>query len=313
MCIAAYIFEGRESMGSSVRVNGTRQWIVHKGSGGWARCTAPDVCKTPSPGGPVPIPYPVIVSMSSSLANGTRTVTVDRGNKCAIKGSKFSRCSGDEAGTVGGIKSNTNMKEATWILYSFDVKLEGKGACRKTDKMMMNHGNTFCMAGEDQIQPPSKDTLHELAKKCDAAVNQEWDRQHPNGPKHNQCWSHTGRTMNNGKPEPVQVALGKLKEDCVYAQLQETKNFSVQQPFTASGTALPKNTIPPYGGGTPDLIVHAAGAVSGASVEKVFDLKFPCPSSANKQGKWSEGQLEKYVKIFPNCKKFRIICPRGIF
>jgi hypothetical protein len=41
------------------------------------------------------------------------------------------------------------MNEATWILYSFDVKMEGAGACRKTDKMKMNHGNTICMAGND--------------------------------------------------------------------------------------------------------------------------------------------------------------------
>lgn len=44
------------------------------------------------------------------------------------------------------------MKEATWILYSFDVKMEGKNACRLSDKMMMNHGNTACLAGE--VQPP---------------------------------------------------------------------------------------------------------------------------------------------------------------
>lgn len=300
-------------MSSSVRVNGTREWLVHKGSGGWARCTAPDVCKTPSPGGPVPIPYPVIISTSANLADGTKTVAADRGNKCAIKGSKFSRCSGDEAGTVGGIKSNTNMKEATWILYSFDVKLEGKGACRKTDKMMMNHGNTFCMAGEDQFEAPSKEDLLEHARKCDTDVNHEWDKQHPNGPKHNQCIAHTGRTMSDGKPELVRVALGDLKHDCVYAQLQETKNFSIEQPFTKYGKALPKGPIPPFGGGKTDLIVHGAGAIDGASVTKVFDLKFPCPSSENKRGNWNTGQYEKYVRMFPNCKTFRIICPRGIF
>jgi hypothetical protein len=42
------------------------------------------------------------------------------------------------------------MKEASWITYSFDVKLEGKGACRLTDKMFHNHQNTVNMAGEVQ-------------------------------------------------------------------------------------------------------------------------------------------------------------------
>jgi len=119
---------------------------------GVAKSTLPDVCKTPTPGGPQPIPYPVIVSMTSDLVNGTTTVTADGGNMIAIKGSELSRCTGDEPGTIGGIKSNTNMKEAAWILYSFDVKIEGKNACRLTDKLQMNHGNTACLGG--LIQSP---------------------------------------------------------------------------------------------------------------------------------------------------------------
>jgi len=139
-------------MTETIHVNGTSNSLVHKGSTGFAKCTIPDVCKTPSPGGPVPIPYPIIVSMSSDLKKGTKTVKVDGKKMAAIKGSEFSRCSGDEPGTAGGVKSSTNMKEATWILYSFDVKLDGKNACRLSDKMMMNHGNTACLAG--WVQPP---------------------------------------------------------------------------------------------------------------------------------------------------------------
>lgn len=134
----------------TIKVNGKSNSLVHKGSNGIAKNTVPDVCKTPSPGGPVPIPYPVIVSMSRDLAKGTKTVKVDGGNMAAIKGSQFSRCMGDEPGTAGGVKSSTNMKEATWITSSFDVKLDGKGACRLSDKMQMNHGNTVCLGGESQ-------------------------------------------------------------------------------------------------------------------------------------------------------------------
>ena len=131
----------------TIKVNGTTNSLVHKGSNHFARNTPPDVCKTPSPGGPVPIPYPVIVSMSGDLSDGSTTVKVDGGNSCAVKGSQFSRCNGDEPGTAGGVVSSTNMKEATWILYSFDVKIDGKNACRLSDKMKMNHGNTVCMVG----------------------------------------------------------------------------------------------------------------------------------------------------------------------
>lgn len=115
--------------------------VAHKGSNGISTAMAPDVCKTPSPGGPVPVPYPNI-AMSSSLANGTTTVKTD-GQSAAIKGSEYSRSNGDEAGVAGGVKSSVNMKEAKWISYSFDVKFEGQNACRLTDKMTHNHENTL--------------------------------------------------------------------------------------------------------------------------------------------------------------------------
>ncbi|MGI9289413.1 MAG: DUF4150 domain-containing protein [Pseudomonadales bacterium] len=140
---------------------------------GIAKSTLPDVCKTPSPGGPIPIPYPVIVSMSSDLKKGSKKVKFDGGNSAAIKGSEFSRCTGDEPGTAGGVKSSTNMKEATWILYSFDVKIEGKNACRLSDKMMMNHGNTACLGGENQEGVPggpSKDECKTAIKMLEQPI-----------------------------------------------------------------------------------------------------------------------------------------------
>ena len=117
--------------------------LAHKGSNGTAVATIPDICKTPSPGGPVPIPYPNI-AMSSALANGTKTVKGD-GEMIAIKGSEYSMSTGDEPGTIGGVKSSTFKKEAKWILYSFDVKIEGKNACRLMDMMTMNHENTVSL------------------------------------------------------------------------------------------------------------------------------------------------------------------------
>ena len=109
-------------MGLKIKVNDLG--LSHKGSNGFVRNTLPDVCKTPSPGGPVPIPYPVILSKSGDLANGTTTVFADGDNMVSIKGSEYSSCNGDEAGTAGGVKSSTNMKEAKWILCSFDVKFD---------------------------------------------------------------------------------------------------------------------------------------------------------------------------------------------
>ena len=153
-------------MATTIKVNGSCNTLVHKGSNGVSTATIPDVCKTPSSGGPVPIPYPN-VSQSNSLANGTTTVKADGGNMIANKGSEFSRSNGDEAGTIGGVKSSTFIKKSTWILYSFDVKIEGKNACRLTDKKFHNHQNTANLGGEIQeALGLSTDAFKEVCQKC---------------------------------------------------------------------------------------------------------------------------------------------------
>jgi uncharacterized Zn-binding protein involved in type VI secretion len=130
-------------MASTVGVNSIHPnfSVVHKGSGGISMALAPDVCKTPTPGGPVPVPYPNM-ARSSSLSDGTITVKAD-GEMIAVKGSEFSQSNCDEAGTAGGVTSNVNMKEAKWISYSMDVKFEGRNACRLQDRMTHNHQNTL--------------------------------------------------------------------------------------------------------------------------------------------------------------------------
>jgi hypothetical protein len=160
-------------MAVTVKVNGVANSLVHKGSNGISTATMPDVCRTPSPGGPVPIPYPN-VSRSATLSNGSTTVTADGGMMIANQGSQFSASNGDEAGSLGGVKSGTFIKESTWITYSFDVKIEGRGACRLTDKKFQNHGNTVDLAGETQaaIHPqlaPELKIICETVCKCDRA------------------------------------------------------------------------------------------------------------------------------------------------
>ncbi|MGO8902367.1 MAG: DUF4150 domain-containing protein [Isosphaeraceae bacterium] len=151
----------------TVKVNGTSLSLVHKGSNGVSTATVPDVCKTPAPPGPpVPIPYPN-VSMSSDLIQGTTTVTADGGNMIAVKGSQFMKSTGDEAGVAGGVKSSTFIKESTWILYSFDVKMDGNNACRLTDKKFHNHENTVNAGGEIQTALGLSDAeFKETCKNC---------------------------------------------------------------------------------------------------------------------------------------------------
>lgn len=125
-------------MGCTVFANG--RGVAHKGSGGMS-IAFPDVCKTPAPPAPpIPIPYPNIAK-SSDTTGGPTKVKVD-GKMPATKGAKYSRSSGDEAGTVGGLISSTNMGEAEFLIYSFDVKFEGKNVCRLGDSMWHNKKNT---------------------------------------------------------------------------------------------------------------------------------------------------------------------------
>jgi hypothetical protein len=113
-------------------VNANQLALVHASSSGM-NIIFPDPCKTPTPGGPIPIPYPNI-AQSSDTADATSTVKVD-GNPVMVKGANYRRSSGDEAGTALGIVSSKNMGKATPMLYSFDVKLDGKNAQRLTDLM----------------------------------------------------------------------------------------------------------------------------------------------------------------------------------
>jgi hypothetical protein len=130
-------------MAVDVAVN--QPWtVVHKSSDGMS-IAFPDVCKTPSPGGPIPIPYPNI-AQSSDSADTSTSVKVN-GKPIMLKSSNFSKSSGDEAGTVGGVVSNVNRGKAMFVNYSFDVKVEGQNVPRKMDPMKQNGGGSFNAMG----------------------------------------------------------------------------------------------------------------------------------------------------------------------
>jgi len=114
--------------------------VVHKGSNG-VTIAFPDVCKTPTPAGPIPIPYPNI-AQSTDTAKGTKKVKCDGQSTC-VKDSNFSMSTGDEAGSAGGGVASSKIKgKAEFILFSFDVKFEGKNAVRAFDLMLHNDKNT---------------------------------------------------------------------------------------------------------------------------------------------------------------------------
>ena len=125
-------------MGSTVFANG--MGISHKGSGAMST-VSPDVCNTPTPAGSVAISY-ANTAQSADLSDGSETVKIE-GQSVAIKGCSYSTSTGDEPGSDGGVVSGKTKGKAEFILYSFDVKIEGKNVCRNGDLMTHNDKNTM--------------------------------------------------------------------------------------------------------------------------------------------------------------------------
>lgn len=158
----------------TININGLT--LCHKGSGGVTHNTLPDVCKTP----PLAIPVPFEnEAYSRDLIKGTSSVFADGGNMIANFGSCFAKSVFDEPGSMGGVKSGTNLAEADWISHSFDVFFEGKPACRLTDKMFMNHRNTVNMAGLMQDSLPEVDMDSEVLINSDGNNNATDDKDKP--------------------------------------------------------------------------------------------------------------------------------------
>ncbi|EGQ7793600.1 DUF4150 domain-containing protein [Vibrio parahaemolyticus] len=157
-------------MASTIGANGLS--IVHKGSGGEANASVPDVCLTKVGKPVVPIPYGNNAK-SADLVDGSTSVTADGGNSIALQGSKFSKSTGDAAGDKKGVSSGTVEGEAQFVTSSPSVLIEGKGVARQSDQMTMNNGNTMCFG----VQNPSFSVEEDLEETfiMDVCVR------HPNG------------------------------------------------------------------------------------------------------------------------------------
>lgn len=133
-------------------VNVNVRSVVHASSSGVATAF-PDVCKTPSPAGPIPIPYPN-VAMSADTAQGSTSVKMD-GKPIMLEGSCFSKSTGDEAGSAGGGVVSACIKgKAEFASFSFDVMVEGKPVPRLADLMLQNKGGGPNTPPMPEVQPP---------------------------------------------------------------------------------------------------------------------------------------------------------------
>ncbi len=88
----------------------------------------PDVCKVPTPGGPVPTPFPNI-AMLNTADSGTCSSKVKVENQPVVTvATEVPRTQGDEAGVAGGVSSGTNMDKAVIKQGVSKVKIEGDDA-----------------------------------------------------------------------------------------------------------------------------------------------------------------------------------------
>lgn len=128
--------------------------MIPASTNGGGQCAIfPDVCKTPSPGGPVPIPYPNIAMLTQASAGTCSSKVKFSGKKAVVKGTEITRSSGDEAGTLKGVVSNTNMGAAQFKKGSSKVKAEGKEVCHVTSMVGQNGGSNPNHPAGVQVAP----------------------------------------------------------------------------------------------------------------------------------------------------------------
>ena len=102
---------------------------------------APDVCKVPTPDGPVPTPFPN-TGMPPMGSSPTTKVLVS-GMPALTKASKIPLTNGDQVGATGGVVSGKIMGEVEFIVGSAKVKLEGNPAVRLSTPTKQNAGNAI--------------------------------------------------------------------------------------------------------------------------------------------------------------------------
>ena|SRR6187455_25314 len=112
----------------------------------------PDVCKTPTPAGPVPIPYPNTAQLPMAVQT---TVKVSVMNMPAlVVTSKIPLSSGDEAGTAGGVVSGMFIGEVSFKKGSSKVMFEGKGVLHVS--AVSGHNGSNANAPGGMIAAPSQ-------------------------------------------------------------------------------------------------------------------------------------------------------------
>jgi len=115
--------------------------------------TFPDVCLTPSPGGPVAIPYPNIAMLvQGKIGTFSSKVKVLNMNAATVK-SEIMMSSGDEPGVVGGTTSGVFKGPAKFLKGSSKVFVEGASVVHHTSKIGQNGVSNANVPPGMQVSP----------------------------------------------------------------------------------------------------------------------------------------------------------------
>ena len=108
----------------------------------------PDVCKTPAPPAPpVPIPYPNTAQLEKATGitneSGKELLVGSGSLHVLLLDSEVETSTGDEAGSVGGVKSGAIKRKCKVTQASSSVKYgpDEKGIARFMDATEQNDGN----------------------------------------------------------------------------------------------------------------------------------------------------------------------------
>lgn len=101
----------------------------------------PDVCKTPTPAGPVPVPYPN-TGMPAAANPVTQKVLID-GMPVLTQSSKVQPSNGDQAGVAGGEVSGQIMGTIEFVSGTVMTKFEGKPGIFVNCPSTHNKNNTI--------------------------------------------------------------------------------------------------------------------------------------------------------------------------
>ena len=122
-------------------------------AGGMA-LAVPDVCKVPTPAGPVPTPFPNMAMLNT--ADGFCPKVLIDSKEVIVETSKIPQSQGDEAGVGMGVTSGTQMQQVVFKQYSPKVIAGGKKVVHMLSQTAHNGSNPNAPGGTQVVPSQAK-------------------------------------------------------------------------------------------------------------------------------------------------------------